>query len=77
MTTGAPTPAAVTPREAELGPRCPTKGDYDPMSCDNTGTPTVQRVLVVDGLPWLYTSESLERLAPQTFASTAVVALRP
>ncbi len=77
VTTGAPMPAAVTPREAELGPRCPTQGEYDPMTCDNTGNPTVQRVLVVDGVPWLYTSESLERLDPQTFASTAVVALRP
>ena len=72
-----PTPAAVTPREADLGPRCPTDRLYDPTTCDSTGPPSVQRVLVVDGAPWLYTSESLERLDPQSFASTAIVALRP
>ena len=72
-----PTPAAVTPREADLGPRCPTDRLYDPTTCDSTGPPSVQRVLVVDGAPWLYTSESLERLDPQSLASTAIVALRP
>ena len=71
------TPASVTPREADLGPRCPTDRLYDPTTCDSTGPPSVQRVLVVDGAPWLYTSESLERLDPQSMASTAIVALRP
>lgn len=73
----APTPTAVTPRQADLGPPCPTRGEYDPTTCDSTGPPAVQRVLVVDGAPWLYTSESLERLDPQSFASTAIVVLRP
>jgi hypothetical protein len=75
--TATPTAAPVTPREADLGPRCPIQGEYDPETCDSTGPPSVRRVLVVDGAPWLYTSESLERLDPQTFASTAVVPLRP
>jgi hypothetical protein len=73
----APTPNAVTPVEAELGPPCPTDRLFDPETCDGTGPPIVQRFLVVDGVPWLYTSESLERLDPQSFASTGVVALRP
>ncbi len=72
-----PTPTAVTPREADLGPRCPTDRLVDPTTCDSTGPPSVQRVLVVDGAPWLYTSESLERLDPQSLTSTAIVALRP
>ena len=72
-----PTPITVTPREADLGPRCPTDRLYDPTTCDSTGQPSVQRVLVVDGAPWLYTSESLERLDPQSLTSTAIVALRP
>jgi hypothetical protein len=74
---GTPTPTMVTPRESDLGPRCPLRGEYDPTTCDWTGPPSVQRVLVVDGVPWLYTSESLERLDPQTFASTGLVTLRP
>jgi hypothetical protein len=74
---GPPTPRAITPQEADLGPRCPVRGEYDPDSCDGTGPPQVRRVLVVDGVPWIYTSESLERLDPQSFGSTAVVPLRP
>lgn len=74
---GPPVPNPVTPNEADLGPRCPREQPFDPTTCDNTGPPSVERVLVVDGAPWLYTSESLERLDPQSFASTGVVALRP
>lgn len=53
-------PTLVRPSEADLGPRCPP-GQVDPTGCDDTFPPTVQRVLVVGGGLWLYTTESLER----------------
>ena len=74
---GAPTAVAVTPHDADLGPRCPSSGLFDPTKCDDTGPPEVRRVLVVEGVPWLYTSESLERLDPQSLSPTSIVALRP
>lgn len=69
-------PTIVTPRDADLGPKC--KWD-EPVTdgCDSSGDPSVQRVLVIDGQPWLYTSESLEHLDPQSFSSLAVVPLPP
>jgi hypothetical protein len=70
------TPRLVDPTEADLGPRCAPL-QQDRRNCDDTGPPWVQRVLIVDGAPWLYTSESVERLDPTTFASLGVVPLRP
>jgi hypothetical protein len=67
----------VTPHDADLGPRCPSTGLSDPTKCDNTGPPEVQRVLVVKGVPWLYTTESLERLDPKSLAPNGIVVLRP
>lgn len=43
------------------------------MLCSPAGPPTVSRVLVVSGTPYLLTEQTLERLDPETFASTAVV----
>lgn len=65
----------VTPREADLGPKC--RFGERPVNCDHTGPPQVQRVMVVDGQLWLYTSESLERLDAETYESQAIVPLRP
>ncbi|MCB1256733.1 MAG: beta-propeller domain-containing protein [Microthrixaceae bacterium] len=69
-------PTIVTPRDADLGPKC--KWD-EPVTddCDSSGDPSVQRVLVIDGQPWLYTTESLEHLDPQSFNSLALVPLPP
>lgn len=53
-------PTVARPNEAYLGPRCPF-GQLDRTGCDDTGPPMVDRVLVVGGELWLYTSESLER----------------
>lgn len=69
-------PRMITPREADLGPKCPMD-QLDRKGCDDSGRPYVARVLVVDGAPWLYTSESVERLDPNSFASTNIVALPP
>lgn len=43
------------------------------FSCQPAPKPHAARVLVVDGAPILYTDQTLERLDPQTFASTSVV----
>jgi hypothetical protein len=40
--------------------------------CSPTGPPTASRVLVVNGTPILYTDQTLERLDPQSFASTQI-----
>lgn len=40
--------------------------------CSPAPPPTVRRVLVVAGTPYLYTDQTLERLDPETFASVAV-----
>lgn len=69
------TPGIVSPREADLGPRCRID-QLDRSNCDDTGPPSVSRVLVIDGDPWLYTSESLEQLDPESFASIGIVPLR-
>ncbi len=69
-------PTVVQPGEADLGPRC-RLDQPDRSACDATGPPQVQRMLVVDGAPWLYTSESLQRLDPQTLAAGQIVPLRP
>jgi hypothetical protein len=53
-------PTIARPNEAYLGPKCPPE-QLDRTGCDDTFAPTVERVLVVDGELWLYTSESLER----------------
>jgi len=42
------------------------------FSCSPSPKPHAARVLVVDGAPILYTDQTLERLDPQTFASTSV-----
>ena len=70
------TPRLVDPTEADFGPRC-EPDQLDRRNCDDTGPPQVHRVLVVDGDPWLYTSESVEHLDPTSFASLGVVPLRP
>ncbi len=64
------------PREADLGRKCPID-QFDRTGCDDSGPPTVTRVLVVNGAPWLYTTESLERLDPDSLASTSLVSLPP
>ena len=69
-------PRLVDPTDADLGPRCEPMQE-DRRTCDDTGPPQVHRVLVVDGEPWLYTSESVEHLDPTSFASLGVVPLRP
>lgn len=69
------TPRLLDPTEADLGPRCEPR-QLDRSDCDDTGPPQVRRVLVVDGDPWLYTSESVEHLDPTSFASLGVVPLR-
>ncbi|HTN99534.1 MAG TPA: hypothetical protein VL068_02565, partial [Microthrixaceae bacterium] len=66
----------VRPREADLGRHCP-QDQLDRTGCDDSGPPMVSRVLVVNGAPWLYTSESLERLDPDSLKSTALVTLPP
>lgn len=68
-------PRIVAPTEADLGPKCPPE-QIDRRGCDDTGPPRVHRVLVVDGAPWLYTSESAERLDPTSYSSSGVVPLR-
>lgn len=69
LTVGADTIDArtVTPRNVDLGPPC-KDDEYWAKGCDRSGDPMVQRVLVVAGTPWLYTSESLEALDPDTLA---------
>lgn len=67
------TPRRVTPHEADLGPRC-RLGQED-LGCDASGPPEVRRILIVNGDPWLYTSESLEHLEPETLQSLALVSL--
>ena len=42
------------------------------FSCSPAPEPHASRVLVVDGTPILYTDQTLERLDPQSFASTSV-----
>ncbi|HRW36192.1 MAG: beta-propeller domain-containing protein [Acidimicrobiales bacterium] len=42
------------------------------FACSLTPKPHASRVLVVDGAPILYTDQTLERLDPETFASTQV-----
>lgn len=65
----------VEPREAPLGPPC-APDQLDRSACDGTGPASVHRVLVVEGVPWLLTGESLEGLDPVSFESFALVALR-
>lgn len=62
----------VTPRDIDRGPRCRIDEDWGD-GCDWTGPPNVRRVLVVEGTPWLYTSETLESLDPSTFAPGALI----
>ncbi len=76
-----PVPLMVTPTEADLGPKCPPT-QMDRTGCDDTGPPSVDRVLVVDGQVWLHTSESLEHLdvgasGPITGATSLVVVPLP
>ena len=40
--------------------------------CNPAGQPVVSRVLVVNGTPIILTDQTLERLDPQTFASTQI-----
>ncbi|MFI5044927.1 MAG: beta-propeller domain-containing protein [Acidimicrobiales bacterium] len=75
VTDGSVTGQLVSPSEADLGPRCP-RDAIDRSTCDSTGPPNVDRILVVDGQPWIHTSESLEALDPTTYQSVAVVPLR-
>jgi hypothetical protein len=67
---------SVTPNEAPLGPPC-RPDQEDRSTCDSTGRPQVDRVLVVGGELWLHTGESLERIEVATGESTALVPLRP
>ncbi len=70
--------SALPRRSSGVGERQPCAFDpEDRSACDQTGPPQVRRVLVVDGVPWLYTTESLQRFDPQTFAAGQIVALRP
>lgn len=57
--------AAVWPNEDDLGPKCPP-GQPDSTGCDDTFPSTVERVLVVGGELWVYTSESLEHFDVDT-----------
>ena len=75
VTEGSVAGQPISPSEADLGPRCP-RDATDRSSCDSTGAPDVDRILVVDGQPWIHTSESLEGLDPATYRSVAVVPLR-
>jgi hypothetical protein len=67
---------SVTPKEAPLGPPC-RPDQEDRSTCDPTGRPQVDRVLVVGGELWLHTGESLEHVEVATGESTALVPLRP
>ena len=74
-------PTFARPNEADLGPKCPPE-QLDRTGCDDTFPPTVERVLVVDGELWLYTSESLERFdigtdGPITNATPAAMVVLP
>lgn len=65
-------PRFVRPRDVDLGPICkPNQSWID--GCDWSGPPSVGRVLVVAGIPWLYTSESLEALDPDTLAPGVLI----
>lgn len=67
----------VQPTDVDLGrPKC-RGNEMDWSRCDSSGPPYVQRVLVVNGTIWLYTSESLEALDPGSLASTGVIVLPP
>jgi hypothetical protein len=70
------TTRSVTPKEAPLGAPC-RPDQEDRSTCDPTGRPQVDRVLVVGGELWLHTGESLERIDPATGASTGLLPLRP
>jgi hypothetical protein len=50
----------------------PDDGDAVYVVCSPAPNPVVSRVLVVAGVPILYTNQTLETLDPVTFASTAV-----
>lgn len=74
-------PATAQPTEADLGPSCPPE-QLDRTDCDDSGPPRVDRVLVVGGDLWLYTSESLERFdvnseGPITSATPAGMVVLP
>lgn len=62
----------VRPRDVDLGPACkPNQSWID--GCDWSGPPSVRRVLVVAGTPWLYTTESLEALHPDTLTPDTLI----
>lgn len=56
----------------EFSPGASGEGRH--FSCSPAGPPSVSRVLIVDGIPILYTDQTLEILDPDTFASEKVIA---
>lgn len=62
-------------RSCSPGRRTEDKARKGLFFCRRKFVVDVVRVLVVDGAPWLYTSESLELLDPTSFASTGAVPL--